>query len=113
MEGKCEESTRMTCGLSTLMGGMIGTPAAPRARLGMSAPHSSTHHFPRMPPPPAHLAPFGRQAADPDDRLDVVPVDVQDGRVEGLGDVGAVRAAAAVLGVGREGDLGERARGEG
>eukprot|EP00955_Chlamydomonas_euryale_P012615 136044-Chlamydomonas_euryale.AAC.2 len=51
------------------------------------------------------LPPLGRQLVNAHDRLDVVAVDVEDGAVERLCDVGAVGAGAALLGVSRERDL--------
>ena len=51
------------------------------------------------------LAIVERELGDPHDGLGVVPVDVHDGRLDGLGDVGRVDRRAALAGRGREPDL--------
>jgi len=53
----------------------------------------------------AHLPPLRRQLAHAHHSLDIVPVDVEDGRVHGLGHVRAVGRGAALLRVSSEGDL--------
>ncbi len=50
-------------------------------------------------------APVGGHLADKVDGLDVVGVDVEDGGVDGLGNVGAVGGRAGITGIGGEADL--------
>ena len=63
----------------------------------LAVAHDVHHHV-----PPERLPPLRRELHDPRDSLDVVAVDVEHGRVDALGDVGAVRARSRVLGIRRE-----------